>query len=216
MEAMLQGVAAQGRFQRLGAVITGYFAHPDQIALAARVIDQIRAVNPAARIVIDPVMGDEGKGLYVAQAVAEALMGELVPRADLLAPNAWELARISGREVGDAAGALAAARSLGRPVLVSSVRAGGQIGTAYVERAGAWLASHEASPAAPNGTGDLLTVLFAAAGLAGLPAPDALHAAVSGVAEAVAAAPRAAELSVADFPSRLDASPRVSLHAIDL
>ena len=39
--------------------------------------------------VVDPVMGDEGTGLYVKAAVAEAVATLLAPCADVVAPNAW-------------------------------------------------------------------------------------------------------------------------------
>jgi hydroxymethylpyrimidine/phosphomethylpyrimidine kinase len=41
-------------------------------------------------------MGDTGKGLYVPQDVADAIISELVSRADIIAPNAWELQRLTG------------------------------------------------------------------------------------------------------------------------
>ena len=68
--------------------------------------------------------------------------------------------------------------------------------------------------AAPNGTGDLLTVLFTAARVEGLPIPDAFRAAVSGVAEAVLAAGGAAELPIRAFPLQLFTSPRVRVELL--
>src|SRR5580704_18770853 len=42
-EAMLGGVEAQGRLRALDAVITGYFANPEQVAAAADAVDRIKA-----------------------------------------------------------------------------------------------------------------------------------------------------------------------------
>jgi pyridoxine kinase len=103
---------------------------------------------------------------------------------------------------------------LGRPVLVSSVAVGDDIGVVYVDGRTAWLGAHAASPTAPNGTGDLLTVLFTAALVEGLPVPDAFRAAVSGVAEAVLAAGEAPELPITAFPTQLFASPRVRVELL--
>jgi pyridoxine kinase len=214
LEAMLGGVEAQGLFAGLGAVITGHFSTSEQVAVAARTIDRVRAAGSKARIVVDPVMGDTGKGLYVREPVAEAIAADLVPRADIVAPNAWELGRLSNTAVTSSEEAVAAARSLGRPVLVSSVSVGDDIGVAYVDGRTAWLGAHAASPAAPNGTGDLLTVLFTAALVEGLPIPDAFRAAVSGVAEAVLAAGGAPELPITAFPTQLFASPRVRVELL--
>ena len=184
-EGVLEGVAATGAFAGLEAVITGYFAHPAQVAAAARAIDAVRAANPGVLIVVDPIMGDDGKGLYVDGAVAAALAAELIPRADLVTPNAWELGRLTGRVVATADDALAAARDLGRPVLVSSVPVGRSIGVLWADEREAWLACHVRAPFAPNGSGDLLTCLFVAATLGGAAPADALETAVSDVASQV-------------------------------
>ena len=142
MEAMLGGIEAQGLFGQLEAVITGYFSTPEQTALAARTIDKAKAARPATRIVVDPIMGDAGKGLYVREETAAALAGGIVPRADLIAPNAWELGRLAGRPADDPETAIAAARALGKPTLVSSLTAGEGLGVLYVDAREARLASH--------------------------------------------------------------------------
>jgi pyridoxine kinase len=214
LEAVLGGVEAQGLFPSLGAVITGHFSSPEHVAVTADAIDRIRAAGGRTRIIVDPIMGDDGKGLYVREAVALAIAEQLVPRADLVAPNAWELGRLTGLPVGNAVEAVAAARRLGRPALVSSVVVGDDIGVIYVEGRTAWLGAHAAAPSAPNGTGDLLTVLFAAGLVESLPVPDAFRAAVSGVAEAVLAAAGASELPITAFPTQLFASPRVRVELL--
>ena len=178
-EGMLRGLEADGVLARADAIVTGYFASPGQITSAARFIDAARAANPAVSIVVDPIMGDAPKGLYVAEAVAGAIAADLVPRADLLAPNAWELARLTGLSLDDP---LAAARAVGRPVLISSIDLGQRIGVLYADTDQAWLASHRRLEHAPNGTGDRLTAHFTAALLLGASPRDALAEAVGAVA----------------------------------
>jgi pyridoxine kinase len=184
-QGVLAGIEANGVFTGAEAVITGYFAHPDQVEAAARAIDQVKAARPGALIVVDPIMGDDGKGLYVNAEVARAIGADLVPRAGLIAPNAWELGRLTGYVVARPSEALEAARSLGRQVLVSSVPVGRRIGVMWTDGEEAWLASHPRAATAPNGTGDLLTALFTAALLGGATGPDALETAVSDVAALV-------------------------------
>jgi pyridoxine kinase len=214
-EAMIGGVEAQGLLGQLDAVITGYFATPEQVAIAADTLGRVKVAAPGARLIVDPIMGDEDSGLYVKEAVAEAVATLLVLCADIVAPNAWELARLSGRAVTDAASAVSAARVLDKPVLVSSIRSRDEIGAVLADSDGAWFASHPAAPAAPKGTGDLLTALFAAALLGGFAGPDALGLAVGGVADAVDEAGGLDELPLAAFPTTLGASPFVSLEALD-
>jgi pyridoxine kinase len=178
-EGMLRGLEADGILERADAIVTGYFAGTGQITSAARFIDAARAANPTVRIVVDPIMGDSPKGLYIAEAVAESIVAELVPRADLLAPNAWELARLTGLSLDDP---LAAARAASRPVLVSSIDLGERIGVLYADADQAWLASHHRLEHAPNGTGDRLTAHFTAALMLGGSPRDALAEAVGAVA----------------------------------
>src|SRR3569623_3383848 len=49
---MLEGIEANGVFGRTRAVITGYFAHPEQAQIAARAIDAVRAANPRVLVVV--------------------------------------------------------------------------------------------------------------------------------------------------------------------
>jgi|HubBroStandDraft_4_1064222.scaffolds.fasta_scaffold131734_2 pyridoxine kinase len=214
MASMLKGVDAQGHFQRLVAVITGYFASEEQVAVAADALVTARAGSPEALIVVDPIMGDEETGLYVRELVANAIEQRLAPRADLITPNAWELGRLIDEPVASIDDALRGARSLDRPVLVSSVPAGDQIGTLYVDANGAWIALNARARSAPKGTGDLLTALFTAARIAGRSPRAALAAAVGGVAEAVAKADEADELPVTAFPARLSPSKRVRIERL--
>ena len=213
MAAMLEGIEVQGLFAGLNAVITGHFSSPEQVAVAARTLAAVRAANPDARFVVDPIMGDNGQ-LYVKPAVAEAIAAELVPLADLVAPNAWELERLTGSPITDPKSAVAAARSLGRSVLVSSVPAGRRIGVVYADERQAWLAAHPMVAAAPNGTGDLLTLLFAAA-LAERHQPRAaLHLAAAALSRAVVVADGAPELPIEAFPTKLDHIADVALTAL--
>jgi len=178
-EGMLRGVRASGALEGIDAVITGYFASADQVAAAARTIDAVRATNRGARIVVDPIMGDHPKGLYVREEVALLIAADLVPRADLVTPNAWELERLAGAPITDP---LTAGRALGRPILVSSIDRDEDIAVLYADSHEAWLASHRRIDNAPNGSGDRLTALFTAALILGGSRSEALREAVSAVA----------------------------------
>jgi pyridoxine kinase len=180
-ESLIDGVKASGALADVDAVIAGYFASPRQVRAAVRLIEAM----PDAWVVVDPIMGDSETGLYVSEAVAGAIARDLLPRAGLIAPNAWELARLAGRTVTDVPSALAAARSLNRPMLISSVESDGDIAVLYVDGAEAWLAAHPRQPTAPKGTGDILTAHFVGAVLGGSAPREALYTAVSEVAAVV-------------------------------
>jgi len=210
---VLAGIEAQGRFDALDAVITGYFATAEQVDIAMRALERLGAASSAARVVVDPIMGDAGGGLYVAKSVAEAIASQLVPRADLVCPNAWELSYLTDIEVTDPAAALAAARRLGRPAVVSSVPCDHRIGVLVADGAQGWLATHARQAAAPKGTGDLLTAYVTAGLLGGRDVREWLAAAVGALADLVATC-GADDPSIEALPSELAASPRVRVEAL--
>jgi len=194
---MLEGVAARGLAPRTGLVVTGYFAHPQQVLAAAATLDALRAAGGRPLVLVDPVLGDDGKGLYVKPGVAEALAAELLPRADLITPNRWELGHLSGMPVDSHDAALAAAAGLrerlaGRRVVVTSAPAeAGRAAVLDVSDAGVWRFSHGRVLQAPNGVGDLFAALLGGA-LADPSGPvagqSAVRRAVGGVADALDAA----------------------------
>ena len=223
VEGMLDGLEANGLFGLTDIVITGYFASAAQVRAAARAIDAVRAAprdGASARkptIIVDPTMGDAGKGLYVPAEVADAIAADLIPRADIVAPNAWELQRLTGAEVRDPAGAVRAARLLNKPVIVSSVQRGNEIGVVYADRKEGWLAAHAKAERSPSGTGDLLTALFAASILEGQTLSYGLARAVGGVAETVTAANiwNAPELPIVAMAARIkQTSPTVRIERL--
>uniref|UniRef100_B0T1Y1 pyridoxal kinase n=1 Tax=Caulobacter sp. (strain K31) TaxID=366602 RepID=B0T1Y1_CAUSK len=223
IEGMLDGIEANGLFGLTDMVITGYFATAAQVRAAARTIDAVRAAPregaPPRKptVIVDPTMGDAGKGLYVAAEVAEAIAAELIPRADLVACNAWELQRLTGTDARAPEAAVRAGRLLNKPTLVSSVHRGNEIGVVYVDRKEAWLAAHAKADRSPNGAGDLLTALYAASILEGQTISYGLARAVGGVAETVTAANiwNAPELPIVAMAARIkQTSPTVRIERL--
>jgi pyridoxine kinase len=195
---LLEGVETQGLLGRVDLVLTGHFSSPEQVEMAAGLIGRIRAADrpdafrPEPLMVVDPILGDAPKGLYVKPEVAEALAARLLPLADWITPNLWELSHLSGREVVDAAGVVDAARRLGKPTLATSVPgAEGEIGLLCCTPQEALLFAHTRRENVPNGTGDLVTAAFGASLVKGLSAEAAAEGAAMAVAEALAAAAEA-------------------------
>lgn len=190
LRRMLADIEADAIFGFLDLVITGHFSLASQVEIAAEVLERVRAASTRRPVVIvDPIMGDAPKGLYVKPEVAAAVADRLVPLADWITPNVWELGRLAGAEVVDAKSAAAAARKLGRPALVTSVPDGdGEIGLLFAEGETAVLFTHPKLPRAPNGTGDLVTASFGAGLVEGLAPVEAAERAARAVAEAVQAA----------------------------
>lgn len=170
---MLEGLRAAA--PPLRAILAGYFATPEQVEAASAFIAEQGA---HCLKLVDPIMGDAPGGLYVSEAVAEAIATRLVPLADILMPNLWELGRLG---VSDWRGA---AQALGRTVIVTSVAAeSAEIGVGLCTGAGVWLIRHRRVAEAPKGTGDRLAAHFLAERMRGLHDVAALEIAAADLAE---------------------------------
>ncbi len=204
---MLADVEADALFGLVDLVITGYFASPEQVEIAADVLGRIKAASERPPVVVvDPILGDLPKGLYVEPEVAEAVANRLVPLADWITPNLWELGFLSGAEIESAAGAAAAARKIGKPALITSAPVDeGEIGLLIVEKRTATLFAHRRLAHAPNGTGDLVAASFGAGLIEGLSPVAAAERAARAASEVVQAAQdwRAPELPIIALGERL-------------
>jgi pyridoxine kinase len=204
---MLADVEADALFGLVDLVITGYFASPEQVEIAADALGRIKSASERAPVVVvDPILGDFPKGLYVEPEVAAAVATRLVPLADWITPNLWELGNLSGEEIESAAGAVAATRRLGKPALITSAPVDdGEIGLLLVEPEAATLFAHRRLPMAPNGTGDLVTASFGAGLVEGLTPAAAAERAARAASEVVRAAQdwRAPELPIIALGERL-------------
>ena len=187
---MLADVDAYALFGMVDLVITGHFSSPEQVEIAADALARIQAASSRAPVVVvDPILGDAPKGLYVKPEVARTVAARLIPLADWITPNLWELAHLTGVEPTDAAAVAAAARQLGKPALVTSSPAGpDEIGLLLVEAEAATLFAHPRLAAAPHGTGDLVTASFGAGLVEGLSPYAAAERAARAASETVTAA----------------------------
>ena len=185
----------------LGGILSGYFGNSYQIAgLIGTVIRARRFGRPL--YLCDPVLGDAGR-FYVHHQTYTSIRDDLVPFADIVTPNRFELAFLAGQDVtrmADNADLVAAARSLGRPeVVVTSAFAGpGETGNLLVTLHKAESVAHRAVPhEPPHGTGDLLAALYLGHRLGGAAPQEALVRATAATLRLVELAAGSAELPLA-------------------
>ena len=183
--AFLKDLECSPRLGEVGAVLSGYLGDARQAEAIASLVRKVRAANPEARYLCDPVIGDAG-GLYVPQATAEAIRDRLMPLADIATPNRFELTWMAGRVSEDMDDLVAVASTLGpRMTLVTS--AGGltpaRIGNLLVTGSDVFLAEHDAVDRPPNGPGDLIAAVFLARLMQGLAPAKALQFATATVFE---------------------------------
>jgi pyridoxine kinase len=189
------GLQALGALARCDGVISGYLGKAEIGEAALRAVAAAKAANPHALYACDPVIGDEGCGVYVEPGVAAFLRARALPVATVLTPNAFELALLAGRPVGgleDARAALATVRALGpQVILVTSLTLDDTptdaIDMMVCEGPALWRLRTPRLPIAVNGAGDLLAALFFFHWLRSGSGPQALAEAASSVYGVVAA-----------------------------
>jgi len=163
----------------VGGVLSGYLGSGGQAGAVATLVEAVKARNPRAVYLCDPVTGDAG-GAYVPADVVGAFRTGLLPLADMATPNRYELCLLYDALAEDNADLVDVARRTGiSEVLITSAFAEpGQVANMLVVSGGVYRAQHVSSAAAPHGTGDLLAALYLADRLDGASPSNALGRAV--------------------------------------
>lgn len=167
---VITGVEERGVFPQVDAVLSGYQGAEAVGEVILDAVARVRAANADAVYCCDPVMGDVGRGFFVREGIPEFMRDEVVPRADVVTPNQFELEFLVGREVRTETDLVAAAHELrGRGpsvVLVTSALTedtpADSIQMVAVTDAGAWKVTTPMLPMTVRGGGDATAALFLA------------------------------------------------------
>lgn len=217
LAATLDILDARGWSAEIDAVAIGYMANADQARVVARWTAAARRARPGILVMVDPILGD-GTTLYVAEPVAAAARELLLPLADILKPNLFELGWLAGAPVRSEGEALAAARRFGlaEVVVTSAPAPPGRVANLAVTAGGAFAADTERLVSVPKGTGDLLGALYLAARLDGAAPENALRRATSGVFACLGETQRrgARELALSAAQDLIAAPPPIEVRAV--
>ncbi len=155
---------SNGRLTGIDAVLSGYLPSAAHVIFAADTVRQCQGISPKLTYLCDPIIGDDPKGVYIDIDAAEAIKTTLVPLAEIVTPNRFELAWLSRQNVDGAETAIKAARLLARPLVVAtSIPVDGtSLATLAISKSEVDQAAVPLRAEVPNGTGDLLTALFLA------------------------------------------------------
>ncbi len=170
LREVVLGVEERGTLARLTGVLSGYQGAEDVGAVVLETVARVKELNPAAVYCCDPVMGDVGRGMFVRPGIPEFMRDQVVPAADVITPNHFELDFLAGRETRTLAEVLSAVEQVRRSgpstVLVTSVLTdetpAGSVDVVAVSDEGAWLSRTPLLPISPNGCGDVTTAVFLA------------------------------------------------------
>lgn len=171
----LDDLSARGALQQLRAIQAGYLGSAEQAGVLARWIKEQLAKRPDVRAHVDPVIGDHDHGVYIDPAIVSVYREHLLPLANGLFPNGFELGHLTGHRVDTIDQVVAAARTLlGRRtewVIVTSAAPttwnAGQMRVAVVTATTVDVIDHARVDAAPKGTGDLFSAVVTSRLLAG-------------------------------------------------
>jgi pyridoxine kinase len=165
---VVSGIEQRGVLGECDGVLSGYMGGADVGAAILDAVATVKRANPSAKYCCDPVIGDAGRGIFVARGIPEFMRDKAVPAADIITPNQFELSFLAGRECTSLAttrDAVKAVHDLGpRVCLVTSLHA-----AETPEDAIDLLVSDEKAcfrlrtpklPLVVNGAGDAIAALF--------------------------------------------------------
>jgi pyridoxine kinase len=191
---VIAGIEDRGVFPEIDVVLSGYQGSDGIGDVILDAVSRVKAANPNAIYACDPVMGNAKSGCFVAPEIPVLLRDRVVPSADIVTPNQFELGYLTGtqpRTLESTLAAVDALRAAGPDVvLVTSVerpdREPDTIEMLAVDEHGAWIVQTPLIPMKANGSGDVTAALFTAHYRSSADAADALGRTVSSVYDLLA------------------------------
>jgi pyridoxine kinase len=218
VEALLLGIEERGALSKVRALLTGYLGDPGLGEVILRALARLRAARPDALFVCDPVMGEDGRGFFVRPGIPALYRDRLLPVADLVTPNRFELSWLAGMEIAslDAARTAAARlRAKGPRIVVATglhlPDRPDELSTVADTAEGGWAVRTPRIDYPLHGTGDAFAALLLGWWLRTASIPEALSLAASAMHALVAttAAGAFAELALVAAQSAFEAPPRI-------
>ncbi|MDR1450394.1 MAG: pyridoxal kinase PdxY [Propionibacteriaceae bacterium] len=167
---VIRGVDERGALPEVDAILSGYQGSEDMGQTILDAVALVKTRNPAAVYCCDPVMGDVGRGFYVASGIPAFLREQVVAKADIVTPNQFELDYLADTATKSMGDLLEAADSLiargPKTVLVTSAVAEDAppetVSLAAVRADEAWIATTPLLGRAFTGSGDVTAAVFLA------------------------------------------------------
>ncbi|MGE9783710.1 pyridoxal kinase PdxY [Janibacter sp. G368] len=186
---VITGIGEREAFAEVDAVLSGYQGGEGIGATILEAVAAVKAANPDAIYACDPVMGNAKSGCFVHESIPVLLRDKVVPQADLITPNQFELGFLTETEpetLEETLASVDAARAMGpSTILVTSVlrpdRPEGTIEMLACHEDEAWIVRTPHLPLKANGSGDVTAALFTSHWLRSRDLQQALGATVSAV-----------------------------------
>jgi pyridoxine kinase len=165
---VIGGIEQRGVLGECDGVLSGYMGGADVGAAVLDAVATVKRANPSARYACDPVIGDAGRGIFVARGIPEFMKERAVPAADIITPNQFELDYLAGcesRTLTDVLAAVKVVHGLGpRAILVTSLHTEDTpeetIDLLASDATGRFRLRTPKLPLVVNGAGDAIAALF--------------------------------------------------------
>jgi pyridoxine kinase len=109
---------------RIGNILTGYIGSESFLSAVVSVVQKLKVLNPKCRYICDPVLGDNNQ-FYVPRELVGIYQREVLPLADVITPNQFEIEQLTGiaiKSIQDAQCACCALHDMGvNVVLITSI-----------------------------------------------------------------------------------------------
>jgi len=166
--ALVDGIEQRGVFPSCDAVLSGYMGNAGIGTAIIDAVARVKTANPKALYCCDPVIGDDGTGIYVRPGIDVYLRDIALRMADIATPNRFELEHLTSlptTTLAEAKAAIIALQAMGpRTVMVTSLRTAetpdGHIDMLAAEDGVFHLLRTPTLPLDVNGAGDAIAALF--------------------------------------------------------
>jgi pyridoxine kinase len=184
---LVRGIEERDVLSECDGVLSGYLGSPDTAEAVIDAVARVKRANPAAQYCCDPVIGDAESGVFVRPGVPQLIKERMLPIADTITPNQFELGYLAKRDtasMAEVAAAIDALHALGpRVVFVTSLALDDTpddaLDLVVSDGSGRWRLRLPRLPVAANGAGDVVAALFFAHHLGAHSAAEAMARAAS-------------------------------------
>ena len=167
LAVIADGVLERAPLDDCVGLLSGYLGNAVVADLVIEMAEMIKAKRPDLVYLLDPVIGDDGPGVFVRDAVPGAIKDRLLPLANIVTPNGFELAYLTGKKIvglEDVRTSAACLQRLGPDLVVAT----GLVLSDYPDRFGIlasskdqdWLVLTPRFSQHFSGTGDAFSALF--------------------------------------------------------
>lgn len=162
---LLTGVEERGLIQSSDAIISGYLGSIENAHVVAAFLSKAKAIKPELQFVCDPVLGDSDIGTFVDESLAEFYSTYIIPHADIITPNRWEidhLASVNSKTIDQLLREFHVDRDRRYVIVTGGEIIGSLLNTHVFSREKSWTIECPRLNTRPAGTGDLFTGVLTA------------------------------------------------------